>query len=105
MAAQRLWMAGLSWLLVGCKESDGTSLPLPPCTAGTPLALGLGAYQSIEPRPVSGCIVFPASPSATQDLLVRQASTGTPNDTQSFQLVGSALTPSALESPVTSLST
>src|SRR5256885_10033738 len=101
MAAGRLGVAGLSWLRGGCRESAGTSLPLPPCTAGTPLALGVGAYQSIDPRPVSGCIVFPASPSATEYLLVAQAATGTPNDTQSFQLVGSALTPSALASQVT----
>src|SRR2546428_9596177 len=100
MAAQRLWAAGLSWLLVGCKGSDGTSPPLPPCTSGTPLALAIGAYQSIDPGPVSGCIVFPASVSATEYLLVPQAATGTPNDTQSFKLVGSALTPSAMASLV-----
>ena len=100
MAAQRLWAAGLSWLLVGCKGSDGTSPPLPPCTSGTPLALAVGAYQSIDPGPVSGCIVFPASVSATEYLLVPQAATGTPNDTQSFKLVGSALTPSAMASLV-----
>src|SRR5207253_1534875 len=100
MAGQRPWGAGLSWLLVGCKGSDGTSPPLPPCTSGTPLALAIGAYQSIDPGPVSGCIVFPASVSATEYLLVPQAATGTPNDTQSFKLVGSALTPSAMASLV-----
>src|SRR6266480_2835744 len=96
MAAQRLWVAGLSWLLVGCKGSDGISPPLPPCTSGTPLALAVGAYQSIDPGPVSGCIVFPASVSATEYLLVPQAATGTPNESASFRLVGSALAPSAL---------
>src|SRR5438552_11468413 len=100
MAAQRLWAAGLSWLLVGCKGSDGTSPPLPPCTSGTPLALAVGAYQSIDPGSVSGCIVFPASVSATEYLLVPQAATGSPNDTQSFMLVGSGLTPSAMASLV-----
>src|SRR5438093_214424 len=100
MAAQRLWAAGLSWLLVGCNGSDGTSPPLPPCTSGTPLPLAIGDYQSIDPGPVSGCIVFPASVSATEYLLVPQAATGTPNDTQSFRLVGSALTPSAMASLV-----
>ena len=100
MAAQRLWVAGLSWLLVGCNGSDGTSPPLPPCTSGTPLPLAIGDYQSIDPGPVSGCIVFPASVSATEYLLVPQAATGTPNDTQSFRLVGSALTPSAMASLV-----
>ena len=100
MAAQRLWVAGLSWLLVGCKGSDGTSPPLPPCTSGTPLALAVGDYQSIDPGPVSGCIVFPASAAATEYLLVPQAATGTPNDMQAFQLVGSALAPSAMASLV-----
>ena len=100
MAVQRLWVAGLSWLLVGCKGSDGTSPPLPPCTSGTPLALAIGDYQSIDPGPVSGCIVFPASAAATEYLLVPQAATGTPNDMQAFQLVGSALAPSAMASRV-----
>jgi len=98
MAAKRLWVAGLLWLLVGCKGSDGVGPPLPPCTSGTPLALAIGAYQSVDPGPVSGCIVFPASASATEYLLVPQAATGTPNDTQSFKLVGSALMPSAMAS-------
>ncbi len=66
MAAQRLWVTGLSWLLVGCNGSDGISPPLPPCTSGTPLALSIGAYQSIDPGRVSGCIVFPATASATE---------------------------------------
>src|SRR5438105_6025333 len=100
MAAQRLWVAGLSWLLVGCKGSDGISPPLPPCTSGTPLALAVGVPQSVDPAPVSGCIVFPASPSATEYLLVPQAATGTPNDMQTFKLVGSALAPSAMASLV-----
>src|SRR5437773_2170443 len=100
MAAQRLWVAGLSGLLVGCSGSDGTSPPLPPCTSGTPLPLAIGDYQSIDPGPVSGCIVFPASVSATEYLLVPQAATGTPNDMQSFTLIGSALTPSAMASLV-----
>ncbi len=100
MAAQRLWVAGLSWLLVGCKGSDGISPPLPPCTSGTPLALAVGVPQSVDPAPVSGCIVFPASPSATEYLLVPQAATGTPNDMQTFKLVGSALAPSVMASLV-----
>jgi len=100
MAAKRLWVAGLLWLLVGCKGSDGAGPPLPPCTSGTPLALAIGAYQSIDPGPVSGCIVFPASVSATEYLLVAQAATGTPNDTQSFKLVASVLAPSAMASLV-----
>src|SRR5437899_12856746 len=101
MAAQRLWAAGLSWLLVGCKGSDGTSPPLPPCTSGTPLALAIGVYQSIDPGPVSGCIVFPASASATEYLLVPQSASGTPNDTQSFKLQRGALGPSAIATLVT----
>jgi len=100
MAAQRLWVTGLSWLLVGCNGSDGISPPLPPCTSGTPLALSIGAYQSIDPGRVSGCIVFPATASATEYLLVPQSATGTPNDSQSFQLVGSDLTPSTMASLV-----
>jgi hypothetical protein len=64
------------------------------------LALAISAYQSVDPGPVSGCIVFPASTAATEYLLVPQAATGTPNDTQGFKLVGSALTPSAMASLV-----
>jgi hypothetical protein len=102
MAAKQLWVgvAGLSWLLAACKSSDGVGPPLPPCTSGTSLALAIGAYQSIDPGPVSGCVVFPASASATEYLLVPQAATGTPNDTQSFKLLGSALAPSAVASLV-----
>src|SRR5437879_7976120 len=100
MAAQRFWVTGLSVLPGGCNGSDVISPPLPPCTSGTPLALSIGAYQSIDPGRVSGCIVFPATASATEYLLVPQSATGTPNDSQSFRLVGSDLTPSTMASLV-----
>ena len=81
--------------------SNDLGPPLPPCTSGTPLALAVGVYQSIDPGPVSGCIVFPASASATEYLLVPQAASGTPNDTQSFKLQGSTLGPSAIATLLT----
>src|SRR3989442_13437985 len=101
MVAQRLWgvvagLAGLASLLAACGSSNDLAPPLPPCTSGTPLALAVGVYQAIDPGPVSGCIVFPASASATEYLLVPQAASGTPNDTQSFKLQGGALGPSAI---------
>src|SRR5437016_6697933 len=93
-------LAGLASVLAACGSSHDLGPPLPPCTSGTPLALAIGVYQSIDPGPVSGCIVFPASASATEYLLVPQSASGTPNDSQSFQLVGSDLTPSTMASLV-----
>src|SRR3989442_13535240 len=46
-------------------------------------------------------MVFPASASATEYLLVPQAASGTPNDTQSFKLQGSTLGPSAIATLLT----
>jgi len=97
--AKRLWLVGVSSLLVACQKGDGgTGATLPPCTGGTALGLGVAAYQAIDPAPTSGCTVFPpnASASPTEYLLVAQPASGTPNDTQSFKLQGGALAPSAI---------
>ncbi len=97
--AKRLWLVGVSSLLVACQKGDGgTGATLPPCTGGTALGLGVAAYQSIDPAPTSGCTVFPANASAspTEYLLVAQPASGTPNDTQSFKLQGGVLAPSAI---------
>src|SRR3989442_826604 len=99
MVAKRLWLVGVSSLLVACQKGDGgTGATLPPCTGGTALGLGVAAYQAIDPAPTSGCTVFPpnASASPTEYLLVAQPASGTPNDTQSFKLQGGALAPSAI---------
>ncbi len=94
--AKRLWLVGVSSLLAACQRGDGTGTTLPPCTGGTALSLAVGAYQAIDPTLNSGCTVFPASASPTEYLLVSQAASGIPNDTQSFKLQGSALAPSAI---------
>src|SRR3989442_5709952 len=94
-------LAGLASLLAACGSSNDLGPPLPPCTSGTPLALAVGVYQSIDPGPVSGCIVFPASASATEYLLVPQSASGTPNDTQSFKLQRRTLGPSVIATLLT----
>ena len=96
MVAKRLWLVGVSSLLAACQRGDGTGTTLPPCTGGPALSLAVGAYQAIDPTLNSGCTVFPASASPTEYLLVSQAASGIPNDTQSFKLQGSALAPSAI---------
>lgn len=80
---------GLSALLAACEKGSGTGPPLPPCTAsGAALSLLVGEYRSVDPGPSSGCRVFPAATSAREYLLVPQAASGTPNDSQSFRLSG-----------------
>src|SRR5437667_9429981 len=96
MVAKRLWLVGVSSLLVACQRGDGTGTTLPPCTGGTALSLAVGAYQAIDPTLNSGCTVFPASASPSEYLLVSQAASGIPNDTQSVKLQGSALAPAAI---------
>src|SRR5437667_4955987 len=96
MVAKRLWLVGVSSLLAACQRGDGTGTTLPPCTGGTAVNLGVGAYQSIDPALTSGCTVFPPSASPTEYLLVSQAASGVPNDTQSFKLQGGVLAPSAI---------
>src|SRR5437867_537843 len=66
MGAKRLWLVGVSSLLAACQRGDGTGTTLPPCTGGTAVNLGVGAYQSIDPALTSGCTVFPPSASPAE---------------------------------------
>jgi hypothetical protein len=96
-----LWLAGLSSLLaVGCSKDPRTAPPLPPCTAtGSAVNLVSGQHAAISPVAIKGCYVFPAAPagSAVEYLLVPQAASGTPNDSQSFKLQATALALAGIE--------
>src|SRR6266516_4649840 len=82
MVAKRLWLVGVSSLLVACQKGDGgTGATLPPCTGGTALGLGVAAYQSIDPAPTAIAPQFVApeaspaelSPAERFHLFLRQA--------------------------------
>ena len=91
---KRWWLVGVSALLAACEKGNGMGPQLPPCTSGgAQIILGLAAYQSVDPGPISGCTVFPANGSGSpiEYLLVPQAATGTPNDSQAFRLSGAAV--------------
>lgn len=93
MVRQRLWLVGAWSLLAGCSESSAP--PLPPCTSsGTPVALAVAAYVSIDPGPIDGCTVFPANATASpiQYLVIPQAASPTPDDSQTFRLRGAVPT-------------
>jgi hypothetical protein len=97
-----LWLAGLSSLLaVGCSKDPRTAPLLPPCTAsGSSVNRPLpGDYAAISPTAIKGCYVFPAAPagSAVEYLLVPQAASGIPNDSQSFKLQATALALAGIE--------
>ncbi|MGH7645394.1 MAG: hypothetical protein ACREMR_07380, partial [Gemmatimonadales bacterium] len=63
------------------------------------LTLAVGEYVSIDPAPVSGCTVFPATAGVNVEyLLVTQSATGTPGKQASFTLTGARLTPLAAAS-------
>jgi hypothetical protein len=91
--------------LVGACSSNNASGPtlLASCTTastvGTHVTLGVGAYLSLDPASDSGCVLFPANASSTNQveyLLVPQSASGTPNDSSAFQLKGGALSASTL---------
>jgi hypothetical protein len=96
-----LWLAGLSSLLaVGCSKEPRLGPTLPPCTAsGSAVNLVAGQHAAISPTAIKGCYVFPEAPagSAVEYLLVPQAASGTPNDSQSFKLQATALALAGIE--------
>ncbi len=101
---KRLWMVGLPWLLAAaCSSSPATAPPLAPCTAasGGQVSLGIAAYTAIDPTQTAGCAVFPANPlgSAVEYLVVPQAATSIPDDSQGFKLGGKPLAAPLLSGP------
>src|SRR5216110_3122146 len=103
---KRLWRVGLpSLLAAACSSSTPTQPPLAPCTAtsGGQVSLGIGAYTAVDPTQTAGCAVFPANPagSTIEYLVVPQAASNVPDDSQAFKLGGTAL--AALSAPGASL--
>ncbi len=88
-------LGGLA-LAVAC-SSDSAGPRLPSCGAhGTPLALAVGAYTSIDPASDGGCVTFAANTAAdTAEYLVLPWSTGgTPGASAPFMLQSTEPVPS-----------
>src|SRR2546425_9374416 len=66
--------------LASCSDSSAGPGNLPSCGAhGTPLALAVGAYTSVDPASDSGCVTFAANTGAdTAEYLVLPWSAGGP---------------------------
>src|SRR6266568_392289 len=94
-----LWVVGVWSLLgVGCSKDARLAPLLPPCTAsGDSIRLGVAAYGTVDPGPISGCMVFPDNPtgSAIAYLLVPQAVNGVPDDASAFLLRGDTVVAAA----------
>src|SRR5207247_2651882 len=88
--------------------SSGTAPPIRPCTAAdAAVTLSVGQYVSIDPGPVSGCSVFPATAAlAAEYLIVPQLTSGIPGQTAAFRLKGDTIlpAPSAPVQPAAELS-
>jgi hypothetical protein len=75
--------------------SSGTAPQVRPCTAAdSAVTLSVGQYVSIDPGPVSGCSVFPATTAlAAEYLIVPQLTSGIPGQTAAFRLNGDTILP------------
>jgi hypothetical protein len=89
----RTWLrAGAALVIAAC--SDGGTGPSGSSCApgqGTPVALGVGGYTSIDPAAGAGCVEFPANPSATDSaeyLLVPQSAASVSGQSSPFVLQG-----------------
>src|SRR5438876_10095966 len=74
--------AVMACLVLGtaCSESSAGPPPLPSCGAhGTPLALAVGAYTSIDPASDAGCVTFAANtaPDTAEYLVLPWSTVGT----------------------------
>ncbi len=93
---KHLWAVGVSSLLAAaCSSSPMTQPPLPACTVGSAgqISLGVAAYTAVDPTQTAGCAVFPANPvgPTAEYLVVPQAASATPDDSQAFRLGGNPL--------------
>src|SRR5215472_4288264 len=99
--AGRLWIrASCTALLLSACKSGGTGVTVSPpscaSSAGTPIALAVGAYITLDPASNQGCARFPANTSTTDSaeyLVVPQSAATSPNAQSSFTLTGGAGTP------------
>ncbi len=82
-------------LLVAAACSGGTEPHIRRCTAAdAAVTLPVGQYVSIDPGPVSGCMVFPATTTlAAEYLVVPQLASGFPAQTAAFRLGGDTILP------------
>src|SRR3989442_14434990 len=91
MMPKRQWVVAV-WSLLGaaCSKDPRLGPLLPPCTASAnAINLDTAAYLAIDPAADSGCVTFPANPSAVDSmeyLLVPQSAAGTFGDSAPFQL-------------------
>ena len=83
-------------LTVAC-SSDSAGPGLPSCGAhGTPLALAVGAYTSIDPASDAGCVTFAANtaPDTAEYLVLPWSTVGTPGASAPFMLQSAEPVPS-----------
>jgi hypothetical protein len=107
---KRVWFTAVgalgaiaSLLVAACSKDARLGPLLPPCTAsGDSINLAVSAYVAADPGSSSGCVVFPANPSASAIayLLVPQGTNGVPDDWSSFLLRGATLPVAAPPTPV-----
>src|SRR5216117_3784951 len=99
-------LLGIAGVVGAC--SSGTAPPIRRCTAAdAAVTLSVGQYVSIDPGPVSGCSVFPATAAlAAEYLIVPQLTSGIPGQTAAFRLHGDTIlpAPSAPVQPAAELS-
>lgn len=80
-------------LALGCGSDHVTTPTATACAAGvgTPIALGVGAYTTVDPATDSGCVRFAANASgidSTEYLVVAQSAAGTSGQSSPFRLQG-----------------
>lgn len=90
-----------SFLIVGsaaCPNNTGPTFR--PCTAAdAQVTLAVNQYVTIDPAADSGCMVFPATATAADYLLIPQLTSGIPGQQAGFRLVGDTILPAPGPSP------
>ncbi len=79
-----------SLLMAACADNAAGPGQLPACAAaGTPIALSVAGYMSVDPATDSGCVTFAANTSTTDSaeyLVLPQSAGGNPGTSASFAL-------------------
>src|SRR5713101_2630082 len=98
-----LFVCALGGSAAACSGSNSGPSPLASCktTSGvaTHITLAVSQYVSLDPATDSGCVLFPANGSSTNQaeyLLVPQSAAGLPDDSAMFQLAGGTLSAARL---------
>jgi hypothetical protein len=94
-----LFACSLGLLAGACSSNNAPGPnPLASCkttsAVATHVTLAVPQYVSLDPATDSGCVLFPANASSTNQaeyLLIPQSAAGTPDDSSMFQLTGGAL--------------